>query len=208
VAALRSSLDRRKGGLAAVFAGSSVERLRAMFSAKDAPFFRFATPVELPPLEISFVDHQLKAFRATSKSKVEREDAVVVFERFERNPMFFQRWLTTLALNPNMSGKQAIELVQLEVAEELGFAARWAALAPIQRAVARLIADRTDGLFGRKGAAALAALTKEDAPPPQRVQAALRRLLRLGVADKRDNEWRMSDPLFETWVRSRPKTDF
>jgi hypothetical protein len=47
IAALRTSLDKRKDGLVAVFTGSSREGLRAMFSPREAPFFRFATPIDL-----------------------------------------------------------------------------------------------------------------------------------------------------------------
>jgi len=48
VSAMRTSLDRRSNRLKAVFTGSSREGLAAMFSAREAPFFHFATPIECP----------------------------------------------------------------------------------------------------------------------------------------------------------------
>jgi hypothetical protein len=43
IAALRTSLDARRRGLVSVFTGSSQDGLRKVFSAKDAPFYRFVT---------------------------------------------------------------------------------------------------------------------------------------------------------------------
>ena len=45
MAALRASLDKRAERLRVVFTGSSREGLAAMFSARQAPFFHFATPI-------------------------------------------------------------------------------------------------------------------------------------------------------------------
>ena len=55
VAALRTSLDKRRDGLAAVFTGSNRDALAAMFSDRQAPFFHFATSIELEPLGRPFV---------------------------------------------------------------------------------------------------------------------------------------------------------
>ncbi len=55
VAALRTSLDKRSSRLKAVFTGSSCEGLAAMFSARQAPFFHFAIPIELESLGAPFV---------------------------------------------------------------------------------------------------------------------------------------------------------
>ena len=51
VAALRTGLDKRREGLRAVFTGSSRAGLAAMFSNREAPFFHFATPIDLPGLD-------------------------------------------------------------------------------------------------------------------------------------------------------------
>src|SRR5581483_10367765 len=56
VAALRTSLDKRRDGLAAVFTGSNRDALAAMFSDRQAPFFHFATAIDLEPLGPPFVD--------------------------------------------------------------------------------------------------------------------------------------------------------
>ena len=208
VAALRTSLDKRKNGLVAVFTGSSQAGLRAMFSAKDAPFFRFAAPISLPPMDDAFVDHQLAAFKTTSKAEVKRDVALTIFQRFDRNPLFFQSWLTKIALNPDMSGEDAIAEVQNDIAEEFGFWKQWLDLNDVQRATARLLAEHVDQIYGQQGAGRIRELTGHPAPGSSSIQSAIARLSRLGIADKWDDVWRLNDPLFEAWVKDRPETDF
>jgi len=72
-------LDKRKSGLVTVFTGSSQAGLRAMFSDREAPLFRFAEPLELPELNSEFVTYQLRAFRAVSKSRILDKEAFDVY---------------------------------------------------------------------------------------------------------------------------------
>lgn len=208
IAALRTSLDKRSDGLVAVFTGSSQAGLRRVFSARQAPFFRFATPLELPPLTEDFVDHQLMAVKATSKAKVDRSQALSVFERFDRNPQFFQRWLMAIALNPYFEAEDAVDAVQAEVAEEFGYAEQWLSLKPIQRLVARLLAEQVEQIYGRSGEQRIAELGHKPIPTKSALQSAINRLSRLGLIDKWDEGWRIADPLFENWVKERPRSDF
>lgn len=208
IAALRTSLDKRKQGLIAVFTGSSQEGLRRMFTVRQAPFFRFAQPLDLPALGDDFVDHQLRALAASSKAKVERQAARDVFARFERNPLFFQRWLMTLALHPGMPTEEAVAVIKAEIAEEFGFPTTWIELNATQRLAARMLADGVRQLYGRDGADYTAKLTGSQPPSASALQAALARLSRLGLVDKWDNDWRLTDALFEAWVRERPPSEF
>jgi hypothetical protein len=208
IAALRTSLDKRKDGLVAVFTGSSREGLRAMFSPREAPFFRFATPIDLPPLDDAFVDHQLAALKASSKAKVKRDAALEIFHRFDRNPAFFQRWLTTLALDPELSERAAVAKVEAEIAEEFGFGKRWLELNAIQRVTARVLAEKVPQVYGQQGADRIRELVGGAPPGSSAIQSALQRLSRLGIADRWEGQWRLSDPLFEAWVLDRPATDF
>lgn len=208
IAALRTSLDKRKERLVAVFTGSSQEGLRRMFSARQAPFFRFAQPLDLPALDEHFVDHQLHAFAISSKAQVERATALDVFERFERNPLFFQRWLMTMALQPGLPAEEAIASISSSIAEEFGFAAKWVELSPTQRLTARMLADGVRQLYGKEGSDYIARLTPAPAPSASAIQAALSRLSRLGHVDKWEDEWRFADALFEAWVRERPRGEF
>lgn len=208
IASLRTSLDKRKDSLVAVFTGSSQEGLRKVFSAREAPFFRFATPLTLPTMDNAFVEHQLKVFKETSKAKVDRTKAIEIFARFDNNPFFFQRWLITLAINPTISEQDAIDSVQQEIAEEFVFVQQWLSLNDVQRATARMLAERIDQIYGKEGATFIQKLTSNEAPTASAIQSAVTRLSRLGLVDKWEDAWRIGDPLFESWIKDRPLSDF
>ena len=92
VSALRTSLDKRREGLVAIFTGSSREGLHAMFANRTAAFFQFATPIELPALPDEFVIHLLKAFKAATGRSLDRAEMLAAFQELHRNPAYF-RWL-------------------------------------------------------------------------------------------------------------------
>jgi hypothetical protein len=208
IAALRTSLEKRKNGIASVFTGSSQERLRSMFSPTQAPFFRFALQHDLPPFDHAFVDHQLKAFRTTFKASIDADEARAVFDNGDRNPLLLQRWLMARGMHPHLNAEAALDKVNADLAGEFGFAEKWLQLTAIQRAAARALAERVTPIFGAAGATRMSSLLHEPPPAPQRIQAAIRKLVRLGLADKWDESWRLADPIFEAWIRNRPETDF
>jgi hypothetical protein len=209
IAALRTSLDKRKSGLVTVFTGSSQAGLRAMFSDRDAPLFRFAEPLELPDLNSEFVAHQLRAFRAVSKSKISDKDAIDAFEHCEHNPLFFQKWLMKLALHPSITPEEAFVMLQNELAEEFGFRSLWLNLRPIQRAAARLIAESMQNIYSDTGISKIAEMTDETPPTTSQLQSAIKRLSRQGVIDREKSRepWAVSDPLLGAWIRARPESE-
>lgn len=208
IAALRTSLDKRADNLVAVFTGSSQAGLRQVFSARQAPFFRFATPIDLPEMDDKFAEHQLKALHSVSKVKVEMKKALDIFHRLNRNPLFFQRWLMKVAIYPDLSEDLSIDAVQADLATEFGFYKLWLELNPNQRIVARLLAMRIDKIYGNSGSQFIEDLTKSKPPTKSALQAAIARLSRLGILDKWEGEWRIGDPLFESWIKDRPTSEF
>lgn len=207
MAALRTGLDKRRDGIRTVFTGSSQLGLNKVFSARAAPFYRFATPLTLPPLGEDFVDHQRAAFRATYRRRLAREGALHAFERFKANPFIFQQWLIALGMNPGLSENDAEARVLRDLAAQMDFDRVWLGLSSEQRAVARLLAERAQGLFGSAVEPRLTALIGH-APAPSVRQSAIRLLQRQGRADQFDREWRLADPLFEAWVLQRPPEEF
>jgi hypothetical protein len=209
IAALRATLTRHRDGVRTVFSGSSRTRLDAMFSAAEAPFFRFAAPFELPPLDESFVDHQLAVFARINPRRIDRAEALAFFARFRGNPQFFQRWLQALALSPTAGLAASAETVAAQIAGELGFPARWRGMTPIQRAMARLLAEDGDEPYGAAAGTRTAALMRQAQAPtvPQR-QAAMRWLVNNGVADKAAGAWQLADPLFADWIAARGAEEF
>jgi hypothetical protein len=122
--------------------------------------------------------------------------------------MFFQRWLTALGLSPHLSEADAAQQTAQDLAADLEFDRKWLELEAGHRAMARILAERVADPFGAGGAARYAALTGGDAPIPQTRQSYLRTLLRRGIADQWEGEWRISDPVFEVWIKERGADDF
>ena len=201
VAALRTSLDKRSDRLKAVFTGSSREGLAAMFSARQAPFFHFATPIELPALDAPFVDHVLGAFRKVARRTLKRRDMLCAFEKLHANPYFFRVLVETLLHDPALDVDTALGRVRERIAADLGYPGAWLALTPVQRATARVLADGAGRPFSRRFRHAVGIGLGEETPPAGRIQAALRRLERLGFADTHTGDWALVDPEFAAWIR-------
>ena len=201
VAALRTSLDKRAERMKAVFTGSSREGLAAMFSARQAPFFHFATPIALPALGASFVDHMLDTFEKVSRRTLERREMLSAFERLHANPYFFRVLLETMLHDPGLCVGSALGQLRDRLAVDLGYPETCLALTPIQRAVVRALAQGAKRPFGQPFRRALGAALGEGAPSAGRVQAALRRLERLGLADTHAGGWMLADPEFAAWIK-------
>ena len=201
VAALRTGLDKRTDGVRAVFTGSSRSGLAAMFSAREAPFFHFATPIDLPTLGEPFVDHILAAFRKTSNRTLERPLMIEAFGWLHRNPYFFRLLVQTMLYDPELTVAFAVVQVRDHIAADLRYPDAWLALSPIQRETAGALARGESRPFSREFRAALGTALGEDTPSAARVQAALRRLERLGIADTAGGAWELADAGFRLWIR-------
>ena len=208
VAALRTSLDKRAERLRAVFTGSSREGLAAMFSARQAPFFHFATPIVLPALGEPFVDHVLDTFEKVSQRTLQRNEMLSAFERLHANPYFFRVLIETMLHDPGLTVGSALDQVRDRLAVDLGYPRIWLALSAIQRAVAQALARGAKRPFGQPFRRALGVALGEDAPSAGRVQAALRRLERLGLADTQAGDWTLADPEFAVWIRENGEGAF
>ncbi len=200
VAALRTSLDKRQEGLRAVFTGSSRAGLAAMFSDREAPFFHFATPIDLPALGTGFVDHVVAAFRKTAKRRLDRAGMVDAFDRLHRNPYFLRLLVQRILYDPEHTVGSALEDVRERIATELGYPEAWLGLTPLQRETARALAAGASRPFSQDFRGALGAALGGDAPSAARVQAALRRLERLGIVDAARGVWELADPGFGGWI--------
>ena len=201
VAALRTSLDKRTDRLKGVFTGSSREGLMAMFSSRAAPFFHFATPIELPVLGEAFVAHLLGAFERASRRTLERSEMLFAFDRLHANPYFFRALVESLLHDPSITVENGLSRLRARIAADLDYPGIWWRLAPLQRAVAQVLASGACRPFSRSFREALGAVLDGSVPSAGRVQAALRRLERLGVADTHTGEWALVDPEFAAWIR-------
>ena len=201
VAALRTSLDKRADRLKTVFTGSSRDGLAAMFSARQAPFFHFATAIDLPRLDAPFVEHLLGAFQAASSRALDPGEMLAAFERLHANPFFFRVLLEALLRDPAITVADALASLRERIAEELGYVETWLGLTPLQRAVAGALAANGQRPFSQPFRERVGAMLREEPPSAAQVQAALRRLRRLGVADTPLGEWALADAEFAAWIR-------
>lgn len=205
VAALRTSLDKRSAGLATIFTGSSRDGLQAMFSAREAPFFHFATPLDLPPLDDAFVDHMLKAFHAVARRKLARADVVAAFDALRRSPESFRALLDVLMQHPALGVPEAQAELRQRIASDRGYPRSWLSLNALQRACVRKLADGLEKPFAEASLTALSVLAGSAPPSRSQVQKALQRLARLGLADQWDGRWVLADADFAAWVKALPK---
>jgi hypothetical protein len=202
VAALRTSLDRRRDRLRVVFTGSSVDGLRAMFSDREAPFFHFGTNLDLPSLDDGFVTHMLAAHRAASGRDLDEDAARRFFEGHDRSPFMLRSVLERLALDRTEDFEAAARLVLDDLAERSGYGRIWRDLTPLQRAVLVAVARETRRLTATDARARIASRIGEaDAVSPGRISGALRTLSRLSLIHKTGKGWAMADPDMGRFVR-------
>ncbi|MEO0401482.1 MAG: ATP-binding protein, partial [Pseudomonadota bacterium] len=100
VAALRTSLDKRRDTVRTIFTGSNLDGLRAMFSNRQAPFFHFGSNIDLPQLDGDFVRHVLAAHKAATTRDVPFAAAMTFFEQVNHSPYMMRNVLERMALNP------------------------------------------------------------------------------------------------------------
>ena len=205
--ALRTALDTRRDGLRSVFTGSSQEGLNRIFAGKDEPFYRFATRVELPPLTEDFVRHQLQAYERTFQDKLSEKDALDAFERLDRNPTYFQRWLQEHGLDPDRTPEETFSALERQVVADQGLLQTWLELSPRHRLIAWVLTQDVP-LYGQ----AADALVKEtfglDLPKHAIRQSLMRRLVTEDVVEDWNRKRRIPDPLLRDWIARRPAEEF
>ena len=171
-----------------------------MFAARQAPFFHFATPIDLPSLGEPFFDHILTTMANVAGTRPDREEMHKAFHALHGNPYYFRMVVEAVLLNPHLATGEAMADVRARVASELGFPRTWLSLTPLQRAVAKTLLENVKP-FSLASRSAMAEGLEVSAPSPSRVQAALRRLERLGLVDRQNGSWVLADPEWADWIR-------
>jgi hypothetical protein len=206
IASMRTSFDKQSNGVRVIFTGSSQQGLRRMFSARSAPFFHFATEIDLPRLGAPFVDHMIEAFYKASSRRLDRRDMVAVFEDLDANPHLFRLILDELLSYPDLKPKAALARLRGRLYAALGFDEIWGRLNSLQRAVAVALAEGVERPYSEESLRILARLTGDKALTTGRVQTALKKLAREDVVSSIDGRWAIADPTFLRFAlaKSRP----
>ena len=201
IAVLRSVLNRNPTGLRSVFTGSSQSGLNRIFSAEEAPFFRYADSLELEELGERFITALLEKARQGSAAVFTDAEAMAVFEHYDRSPMWFNRWLTKLYVYPSLTPEQARAAIESDVARDNGYNSLVSDMSRAQRISLWILAA---GNLGSTGKAAMDHIENLGLPRPTKssLNAALQALDRRGLIEKSDNgAWRLKDSLLADWYR-------
>ncbi|EAQ01877.1 hypothetical protein OB2597_00630 [Pseudooceanicola batsensis HTCC2597] len=201
VAGLRTSLDKRRPAIKAVFTGSSLDGLQALFSAREAPFLQYGLQETMPPLGMDFVAHILKAQKAASGRAADLTEAMAFFEEVGRSPYAFRRALETMALRPGLGLREAHAMLVEDYAERQGYPRIWADLAPLPRAVLLEIARGGQQLTSTAAREAFAKALGEETVSKGRVSGALQTLTRNRLVHKLNGRWVAQDPEFARYLR-------
>ncbi|MFN3614124.1 MAG: hypothetical protein ACK4WC_06140 [Rubrimonas sp.] len=207
IAALRTSLDKRRPRVKAIFTGSSLTGLRAMFDDRQAPFFHYGAPIDMPPLGEDFVDAMRAAHRNATGRDVDRAAAVAFFEEAGRSPYVLRRALEQMALRPDMDFAAARVFLLDELAERMGYREAWAKLSPLQRLLMVRIARGGSMLTAAEALAEYAAALGSGTVSKGAVSSALGTLSRRGLIHRLMDEWRMVDPEMARFIRDAAAGD-
>lgn len=203
VAALRTSLDKQSNGVRVVFTGSSQDGLRRMFSARSAPFFHFATEIDLPRLDEAFADHMIDAFRKATARMLDRAAMVAAFDDLDANPYLFRLLIDEMLAHPDLKPKPALARLRTRLHAALGFDDQWARLNALQRAVAAALAEGAQKPFSEETVHDLARRTGDKTLTTGRVQTAIKKLAKDGLAASLAGRWKIEDPEFAKFVREK-----
>jgi len=202
VAALRTSLDKRRETVRTIFTGSSMDGLRAMFSNRQAPFFHFGSNIELPQLGEEFVRHVLAAHKTATTREVPFEPAMAFFMQVDRSPFMMRNVLERMALYPDDDFETAASKIRQELAERQGFPALWSGLNPLAQAVLVEIVQGETSLTSKDARSRMGGATGEEDVSPGRVSGAIRTLGRKHIIHKIDDSWTLQDPDFGRYIRA------
>jgi hypothetical protein len=196
---LRTGLDRYRDGLGAVFTGSSRSGLQRMFAAKEAPFFHFATPIELPQLDRAFVDHTLRVFQDVTGRALDRAAARAAFERLHHNPFHFRGLIELMLANRRLTVADALRIQRAQIAAQMGYQACWSGLATLER-TALIVVAAGQTPTTRRVREAMRRSTGGPTPTVLQITNALRRLESAGLVEHWAGTWTMRDPELASWV--------
>ncbi len=205
IAALRTSLDQYKHRISVVFTGSSQEGLTRMFSDREAPFFHFATQIQLPLLGEAFVRHIVKTFNGVTKRKISVDNALAAYEDLHRNPFYFRKVVEIMLVNPNADFDTAIRQLRAKLPIEQGYTAAWIKLRSLDQEILSLLASGEKALFAVRPREGLAETLGIKTPSPATIQTSIRRLQALRLVTKGVDRgvYEFDDPEFAEWVRVR-----
>lgn len=204
VAAFRAATLELRPSLKVVYTGSSRNALNAMFRHRKAPLFESAMTVSLPILDRAFSIDRAEVYESITGRGIDATALDAVFDEVGRIPKYLNLILVHMVLGRIVDPWTGFT-TWLEAEGRDRLSGMWAALKPLDRLiVAELSGDDGEELFG----AAFARRASEHlgaAITPQKVQAAVRRMVRNAILSPTGVEggYEIEDRAFALHVRRK-----
>lgn len=207
IAALRSSINVRSQRILPVFSGSSQEGLRKVFSRRDAPFFRFAYPLGMPPLGESFIRYLVALANKKSNLLLDVKPTVEFFERYEQDPYLFKRWLEAKMREANADSDVLMKREVQTMAADFGLPEQWQDFSSEKKEVMYLLATDAVKIYNEEGKLIIEVIADESVNVSDSLVEGAKHLINDGVLDRWNGHWEIADRLFKLWIRLRPDTN-
>lgn len=206
IAALRSSINIRSNKILPVFAGSSQHGLHKVFSRRDAPFFQFASPVDMPPLGEDFVKYLAGQAKEMLNVSLDFNSTLELFDRCGRNPYLLKRWVEERANNPDVESDVLLHREIERISRKFGFSEQWQGFNVEKKRVADLLAEDAVQIYHEEGKLVFRAITDVSVEDQESLAEATNELINEGVLDRWNGHWEIADGLFKLWVKLRSKS--
>ncbi|NIB43485.1 hypothetical protein HBA55_28005 [Pseudomaricurvus alkylphenolicus] len=145
--ALRTAFDTAGRELAVVYAGSSRNGIRAMFSDSNKPFYNSAYMAEFPVLGREFTDHCCQILRERFNLHYDPLEVYDVFrQRFDDSPFWMTKLIQHLLVH-QCSVQEAVEVVRDQLALDGDFMGIAKALNKTDKTILLLIKARAGKLY-------------------------------------------------------------
>lgn len=203
VATLRTALDLNKDNVKVIFTGSSQEGLRRMFSQAKAPFFHFGQNLPFPELGRDFTDHLANMFEKVTQRKLDKASLWASFEEMKKIPQLARSLVERIALNPQLSLKEASKQLLSELVTDRAFVEHWDRCSALEKLLLREIATDSAILFSNTTRQRLAKILGIKELSTSSVQSALRTLTRknlIGHHPDQNGNYFIEDVHFKNWL--------
>ncbi len=195
---LRTGLQHHTQDLGLLFAGSQPSTMRMLFTDQAQPFFGQADLMELGPLVASDVVALVQdGFASTNRDSGVAPGRIV--ELCEGHPQRSMQladaaWRATPHGGVADEGVWEVAIADVRSSVDLGSERIFALLKTGERKALRVLAS---------GGSIYGSAAKAIELPPATAKNAVMNLVDQGFVEKRDDRWRIVDPLFQDWLVRR-----
>jgi len=201
-AAIRAALTQVSRRVGAIFSGSSDTELLRMFSQAQTPLYGFASAEAYELLDVDFVGHVARQFKAATKRDLGQVDAQRVFDLMGHQPEPFLQAVSITMAKPAWTLDMAIADMLSPMAKSK-WSIAWYDLTPLQRAALMLVFDGKPPSSADSRAWA-ARETKQKSVVASTIMRAHEALMdkQLIVRDPVGRQFKLIDPVMTAWLKA------